>query len=63
MRFDNHIVLALDDLGGDKAVEVTRQLAHGLDAVKVGYPLVLTEGLGVVARLSQVAPVICDFKV
>jgi orotidine-5'-phosphate decarboxylase len=63
MRFDNHIVLALDDLEGDRAVEVAQQLAHGLDAVKVGYPLVLTEGLGVVARLSQVAPVICDFKV
>ncbi len=63
MRFDKHIVLALDDLEGDRAVEVARQLAHGLDAIKVGYPLVLTEGLAVVARLGQVAPVICDFKV
>ncbi len=63
MRIENRIVLALDDLTGDRAVEVARGLAHGLDAVKVGYPLVLTEGLEVVSRISEVAPVICDFKV
>jgi orotidine-5'-phosphate decarboxylase len=63
MRIENRIVLALDDLTGDRAVEVARSLAHGLDAVKVGYPLVLTEGLEVVSRISEVAPVICDFKV
>jgi orotidine-5'-phosphate decarboxylase len=63
MRIENRIVLALDDLTGDRAVEVARDLAHGLDAVKVGYPLVLTEGLDVVSRISEVAPVICDFKV
>ena len=63
MRIEKRIVLALDDLTGDAAVDVARRLAHGLDAVKVGYPLVLSEGLGVVRRLSEVAPVICDFKV
>ena len=63
MRIENRIVLALDDLTGERAEEVARTLAHGLDAVKVGYPLVLTEGLEVVSRLSRVAPVICDFKV
>ncbi len=63
MRIENRIVLALDDLTGDRAVEVASSLAHGLDAVKVGYPLVLTEGVGVVSRLSHVVPVICDFKV
>ena len=63
MRIVNRIVLALDDLTGDRAVEVAMSLAHGLDAVKVGYPLILTEGLGIVRRLSEVAPVICDFKV
>lgn len=63
MRISNRVVLALDDLDGDRAVDVARDLAHGLDAVKVGYPLVLSEGLGVVSRLANVAPVICDFKV
>lgn len=63
MRIRSRVVLALDDLTGDRAVEVASGLAHGLDAVKVGYPLVLTEGLGVVSRLSKVTPVICDFKV
>lgn len=56
-------MLALDDLTGDRAVEIARDLAHGLDAVKVGWPLVLTEGLGVVGRLAEATPVICDFKV
>jgi orotidine-5'-phosphate decarboxylase len=63
MRISNRIVLALDDLDGDAAVKVAGRLAHGLDAVKVGYPLVLTEGLGVVSMLSPIVPVICDFKV
>jgi len=63
MRISNRIVLALDDLTGDKAAEVASTLAHGLDAIKVGYPLVLTEGIGVVSRLARVVPVICDFKV
>jgi orotidine-5'-phosphate decarboxylase len=63
MRISNRIVLALDDVTGDRAVEVASTLADGLDAIKVGYPLVLTEGVGVVSRLSRVVPVICDFKV
>jgi orotidine-5'-phosphate decarboxylase len=63
MRISNRIVLALDDLKCDRAVEVATTLAHGLDAIKVGYPLVLTEGIEVVSRLSRVVPVICDFKV
>jgi orotidine-5'-phosphate decarboxylase len=63
MRIKTRIVLALDDLNGPQAVDVASRLAHGIDAVKVGYPLVLTEGLGVVRDISEVAPVICDFKV
>lgn len=63
MRFDHRIVLALDDLDTGGALRVAGELSHGVDAVKVGYPLVLTEGLGVVGRLAEVAPVICDFKV
>ena len=63
MDFAHHLVLALDDLDTRRAVEVAGQLAHGIDAVKVGYPLVLTEGIDVVRSLASVAPVICDFKV
>jgi orotidine-5'-phosphate decarboxylase len=63
MRIKNRIVLALDDLTGEQAMDAASRLAYGIDAVKVGYPLVLTEGLGVVGEISRVAPVICDFKV
>ncbi len=63
MDFENHLVLALDDLDRRRALEVAGQLSHGLDAVKVGIPFVLTEGLGVVGELASIAPVICDFKV
>jgi len=63
MRISNRIVLALDDLDRQGALKVARELAAGLDAVKVGYPLVLSEGLRMVGELASFVPVICDFKV
>jgi orotidine-5'-phosphate decarboxylase len=63
MRIENRIVLALDDLDRAWALEVATRLGRGLDAVKVGYPLVLSEGLDIVEEMAQVVPVICDFKV
>lgn len=63
MRFDRHLVLALDDVEPQAAMAIARALGHGLDAVKVGWPLVLSAGTGIVGRLADVVPVICDFKV
>jgi orotidine-5'-phosphate decarboxylase len=63
MQFNRHLVLALDDVEPSAAVAIARALQHGLDAVKVGWPLVLSAGTGVVGSLADIVPVICDFKV
>lgn len=63
MQFKRHLVLALDDVEPQAAMAIARALGHGLDAVKVGWPLVLSSGTGIVGRLADVVPVICDFKV
>ena len=63
MQFNHHLVLALDDVEPSAAVTIARSLSHGIDAVKVGWPLVLSAGTGVIGKVADVVPVICDFKV
>ncbi|MGQ9582569.1 MAG: orotidine-5'-phosphate decarboxylase [Thermoplasmatota archaeon] len=57
------LVLALDVLDGERALRTAKETAPHIDAVKVGLPLVLGSGLGVVTRLSRLCYVLCDFKV
>ncbi len=58
------IILALDMEDPDWAVDVCRDTAEFIDAVKVGYPLVLSAGISILQRLKDVGkPVIADFKV
>jgi orotidine-5'-phosphate decarboxylase len=59
----SQVVLAVDVTERSRAVEVVREVAEFVDAVKVGYPLVLSCGLGIVGELSRFTPVIADFKV
>lgn len=63
MRISTGIVLALDVTDRARAVRVVEAVAPHIDAVKVGYPLVLGAGLGMVTELSKIAYVLCDFKV
>jgi orotidine-5'-phosphate decarboxylase len=56
--------LALDVKGKEDAVRVADACAGVLDAVKIGYPLVLSAGIGVARDLTAFdIPVIADFKV
>ncbi|NOZ82439.1 MAG: orotidine-5'-phosphate decarboxylase [Euryarchaeota archaeon] len=57
------LILALDVEDAGRALEVCTQVAEHVDAVKVGYPLVLRSGMQVVRRLAELLPVIADFKV
>ncbi|WNY23740.1 Orotidine 5'-phosphate decarboxylase [Methanimicrococcus hongohii] len=57
------IILALDVTDEKSALEVTSQVAGLVDAVKIGYPLILGTGLPIVSKLAEFAPVIADFKV
>ena len=57
------MILALDVLSRDKALELTEQLVDHFDAIKVGYPLILHAGLGIVEEISSISPVIADLKI
>ncbi|HJJ28447.1 MAG TPA: orotidine-5'-phosphate decarboxylase [Methanocorpusculum sp.] len=58
------LILALDVKGREQALTVAEKCAGELDAIKIGYPLVLSAGLGIVKDLAKFGmPVIADFKV
>jgi orotidine-5'-phosphate decarboxylase len=57
------IILALDVTDEKSAIEITSKVSDCIDAVKIGYPLVLGTGLSIVSKLEKFAPVIADFKV
>lgn len=58
------LILALDVQDRNLACGITEKVAPYIQAIKVGYPLVLAEGLGVVKDLAGFGlPLIADFKV
>ncbi|MEA1984117.1 MAG: orotidine-5'-phosphate decarboxylase [Euryarchaeota archaeon] len=59
----NRLIVAMDVAERDRAVTIAEDISEYVDAIKVGYPLVLAEGLGVVSDLARFAPVIADLKV
>ncbi|NYT03068.1 MAG: orotidine-5'-phosphate decarboxylase [Methanosarcinales archaeon] len=63
MKKDRQLILALDVLSQERALELAEGLAGYFDAIKIGYPLILAAGLGIVGKVSRLAPVIADLKV
>lgn len=57
------LVLAMDVEERERALALAALLKAEVAAIKVNYPLVLSCGIGIVRELSEVRPVICDFKV
>jgi orotidine-5'-phosphate decarboxylase len=58
------LILALDVTGKKKALTIARACAPHLDAIKLGYPLILSCGLSLARELEDEAlPLIADFKV
>lgn len=58
------LILALDLLDRGRACAVAESCAPFVDAIKVGYPLVLSTGLSIVEDLAGLGlPLIADFKV
>jgi len=58
------LILALDVMTRDEATRIATACAPHLDAIKVGYPLVLGAGLSVARDLAALGlPLIADFKV
>jgi len=46
MNKKNSLILALDVVSRDKAMNLTELLVDHFDAIKIGYPLILHAGLG-----------------
>ncbi|MDD3043744.1 MAG: orotidine-5'-phosphate decarboxylase, partial [Methanosarcinaceae archaeon] len=63
MEKNTRLILALDVTDRAEALEIAGAVRKYVDAIKVGYPLVLATGLDIVTELSKMAPVIADFKV
>ena len=63
MNNNTRLILALDVTDKESALKIAQDVHEYVDAIKVGYPLVLATGLGIVKDLAQYAPVIADFKV
>ncbi|MFQ6105594.1 MAG: orotidine-5'-phosphate decarboxylase [Candidatus Hydrothermarchaeaceae archaeon] len=64
MKKKNGIILALDVSDREKALKVCRETVDFIDAVKVGYPLVLSVGIAFIRKIRKLGkPVIADFKV
>lgn len=64
LKSENGIILALDVDTREKALEICEEVIDFVDAIKVGYPLVLKTDLSIVGELKQFQkPIITDFKV
>ncbi len=59
----SHLILALDLLNREKAIEIAKEATQYLHAIKIGWPLVMNAGMDIVREISELKDVICDFKV
>ncbi|AEH07400.1 orotidine-5'-phosphate decarboxylase [Methanothermococcus okinawensis] len=59
------LMLALDVMDKNKALTMVDEISKYIDAIKIGYPLVLSSGLDIVKEIKDKTnkEVICDFKV
>lgn len=58
------LILALDVMEKRKAITLAKACAPHLDAIKLGYPLILSAGLSIARDLRAIGlPLIADFKV
>jgi len=63
IRRNTQLILALDVTDSNTAIKISKETAQYVDAIKIGYPLVLGAGLEIINKICEFAPVIADFKV
>ncbi len=63
MKKEKRLILALDVTSKESALSMARSLCDYFDAIKVGYPLILSAGIGIMKEISAFAPVIADLKI
>ncbi|VUT26170.1 MAG: Orotidine 5'-phosphate decarboxylase [Candidatus Methanolliviera sp. GoM_asphalt] len=57
------LILALDVIDKKRALKIVEETKASLDYVKVGYPLILSTGINIMEKISELMPVIADLKV
>jgi len=57
------MILALDVTDREEALNIAKDVSEFVDAIKIGYPLILSTGLEIIRELAKFAPIIADFKV
>ena len=63
MEKNTCIILALDVTDREEALRIAEAVLEFVDAIKVGYPLILATGLGIIKELAEFSPIIADLKV
>ena len=65
MEVKNRIILALDIQSIKEAMDIVRSVIKYIDTIKIGYPLVLAEGLESISQVKEEfdCTIIADFKV
>ncbi len=63
MKKKTRLILALDVTTREQALSLAEKLCGYFDAIKIGYPLILSAGLGIVTKIATTLPVIADLKV
>jgi len=65
MEVKNRMILALDVQSIKEAMDIVRSVRKYIDTIKIGYPLVLAEGLESISRVKEEfdCKIIADFKV
>jgi orotidine-5'-phosphate decarboxylase len=63
MEKNTCIILALDVTDREEALRIAEAVREFVDAIKVGYPLILATGLGIIKELAEFSPIIADLKV
>ena len=58
------LMLALDITDEKRGIEISKEVSQYVDAIKIGYPLVLSSHLSIVGKIKEITKkeVICDFK-
>ncbi|MFQ6120271.1 MAG: orotidine-5'-phosphate decarboxylase [Methanosarcinales archaeon] len=63
MKKNTGLILALDVSNKNKAIAILQEVYDLIDAVKVGYPLLLANGLDIIKEIKKFNSVIVDLKV
>ena len=63
MEKNTCLILALDVTDRKEALRIAEDVRVFVDAIKVGYPLILATGLEIIRELARFTPIIADLKV